>query len=337
VPLRLTTRDLFAALPAVSGLTLGALYALGVFLTVSQLVGADVPASQALPLIPLQDHLAKGLAAVFTSPLVLTWATGGFIALLWGYAASRSSAQREREFRVSFDAASALSDKLQADAAREHDQLQTDLDNLRKYVEDAGNVSDNDPRAALFASRLQDLTARSEAFTEPERLSDRLAEVEKQIALAEAHASAIDRSVERMRAVARLSDRVARFLALVLFISALFVPLDLILLPVFGGLLILFWWRIMPLYPALGAVLVVSAILVPLLVAGYVNPTPLPVTSITTDRGITRGGLVTASGDRYVITRHRDSLESIPASEVRSAEVRKRKRERKPSIFQLIT
>jgi hypothetical protein len=63
----LAPRDVFAALPAVSAVTVGALYGLGVLLSVSQLVDADVAVSETLPLIPLQDHLAKGLAAVFTS------------------------------------------------------------------------------------------------------------------------------------------------------------------------------------------------------------------------------------------------------------------------------
>ena len=52
-------------------------------------------------------------------------------------------------------------------------------------------------------------------------------------------------------------------------------PLDLILVAVLPGLLLLFLSRLMPHYPVLCAVLFVSANLVPLLVAGYVNPTPL--------------------------------------------------------------
>ncbi len=61
-------QGVLTALPAVSALSVAVLYGLGVLLNVTQLLGADVPVLDALPLIPLQDHLTKGLGAVFTSP-----------------------------------------------------------------------------------------------------------------------------------------------------------------------------------------------------------------------------------------------------------------------------
>jgi hypothetical protein len=149
LPLRLTTRDLFAALPAVSALTLGALYTLGVFLTVSQLVGAHVPASQALPLIPLQDHLAKGLAAVFTSPLVSIWATAAFLALLFGYASSRSFERRAKAADALLDEARAQAEALVTGWRGEGEQIAADLDALEKELQDAAPQS-NDPQLLAF-------------------------------------------------------------------------------------------------------------------------------------------------------------------------------------------
>jgi hypothetical protein len=340
-PLRLTTRDLFAALPAVSALAVGALYALGVFMTVTQLVGAHVPAPQALPLIPLQDHLAKGLGAVFTSPAVFIGAAGAFITLLWGYASSRSFARREGESNAALDRLRALTAAFKADPLwEERERLAADFETFQREFKEAGleTAPEDDPRVAAFESRKDELAARTAALAENvKRAEHRLQETNEQIDLFESHSSSLQRSNDRMRAAPRCFERVAPFTASACFVFALFFPVDLILLPVLLGLLLLSASRVVPHYPVLGGALLVSVTLVPLIVAGYVNPTPLPAASITTDRGTTRGGLITASGDRYVVTQSRDSYVSIPASEVRSVEVKKRKRERKQSIFQLVT
>jgi hypothetical protein len=103
----LAPRDVFAALPAVSAVTVGALYGLGVLLSVSQLVDADVAVSETLPLIPLQDHLAKGLAAVFTSVVLFAAVLAIFSLALWGYASSRSFERRRGSVAFSLDRASA--------------------------------------------------------------------------------------------------------------------------------------------------------------------------------------------------------------------------------------
>jgi len=86
----LSLRDVLAGLPAVSALALATLYGIGVLLNVGQLSDARVSVSDALPLIALQDHLAKGLGEVFTSVVVSVLSALAFGAILLAYASKRS-------------------------------------------------------------------------------------------------------------------------------------------------------------------------------------------------------------------------------------------------------
>jgi hypothetical protein len=159
----LAPRDVFAALPAVSAVTVGALYGLGVLLSVSQLVDADVAVSETLPLIPLQDHLAKGLAAVFTSVVLFAAVLAIFSLALWGYASSRSFERRRGSVAFSLDRASAAAtaahDAQGWQAEREQwEQLEADIAEARR-----AGIPDDDARVAALASRLEDIQAVAKA------------------------------------------------------------------------------------------------------------------------------------------------------------------------------
>jgi hypothetical protein len=57
-------------LPGVAVVVLGTLYALGALLKTRELVHADVPVRDTLPLVPIEQHLGRGMAEVFAEPAV---------------------------------------------------------------------------------------------------------------------------------------------------------------------------------------------------------------------------------------------------------------------------
>jgi hypothetical protein len=326
----------FAALPAVSATTVGALYGLGVLLSVSQLVGAGVPVSDTLPLIPLQDHLAKGLAAVFTSVVLFAAALAVFSLVLWSYASSRSVERRRGSVAASIEqavaAATAAVDAPGWSAEQEQwEQLKADVAEAKR-----AGIPDDDPRVAALASRLEELQVLAEA--RHEATTRLLAEVDQSLGAANAEKAKLQRTRDRSASVARFVAQWRGLLAGALILSALFLPLDVSPAQILLGVLMFFAPTLLWHYHvALFVSLLVAAFLVPFVIALYANPAPLPAASITTDAGTARGGLITASAERYVVSQRAGSYKAIPASEVKSVTVEERKRKRPRSIFQLLT
>jgi hypothetical protein len=165
---KLTVRDLLAALPAVSALTVAALYGLGVLLNVTQLLGAHVPVRDALPLIPLQDHLTKGLGAVFTSLLLFTIGLVVFLGILVAYASVRSFAKHEQALDASLAAAEALRDSLATEPFERLEVLRAESEAVHEELRAAvaeweHSDGDDEPPVTEFERRGHEVDRRIEA------------------------------------------------------------------------------------------------------------------------------------------------------------------------------
>jgi hypothetical protein len=211
------------------------------------------------------------------------------------------------------------------------EQLEADIAEAKRV-----GIPDDDPRLAAFVSRLEEIQAVSRARHEATtRLLD---EAERSTEAAKAEQAKLQRSKDRGAWFDRAFQRSRGLLGAALILSAVFTPLDAMAPQILLGVLVFFAPTLLPHYHwALFVSLLVAALLVPFVIALYANPVPLPAASITTDAGTVRGGLITSSGDRYVITQHAGSYESIPASEVKTVTVKERERGRPQSIFQLLT
>jgi len=110
-----SVRYLLPAVPAVSAVSVGLLYCLGVVLTTTQLVGAHVSVTETLPMVPLQEHLTKGLGAVFSSLALGSIAVFGFVAMLVGYGWYRRYREGMRSLDESLSSAMTVVDDLTSD------------------------------------------------------------------------------------------------------------------------------------------------------------------------------------------------------------------------------
>jgi len=325
-------RDVLAALPAVSALTLAALYGLGVLLNVTQLLGAQVPVQDALPLIPLQDHLTKGLGAVFTSVALFVYGVGLFFGMLFMYAAIRSIDKKHDAIESSSNAAEAIDDALVRETQERRPGLEVELDalqdeshalqaDLHAFTKEWERAKDaRELAVAEVEHRMEELKRRSEESAR------RTKELKRRTDTASA---AINRAI-------RLTDRLARALGAAMVLFALFVP------PISAGALVVLGVlcrlgrRLASEYPLALYALVLLASTLPWGIDAYVHPAPLPRAVITTDTGIVRGSLITSNANRYVITTQRDAFRAIPVTRVRSVTVVRPDRSKQKSLFRLV-
>ena len=166
-------RDVVAALPAATAVFLGLFYGLGVLLTTTELIGAHVSVLRALPLIPLQDHLTKGLGAAFSSATLAAFFVVSLCAFIGGYSSSRRMRRRLADFDNSVEAVRREVESLKTDElSEESDRLSVEQSELRamlesalrsgrdltEYLELAGDFS---RRATAFTQRLEAYKGRS--------------------------------------------------------------------------------------------------------------------------------------------------------------------------------
>jgi len=346
-------RDVAAGLPAVSGLALAALYGLGVMTSVTQLLGAHLPVQDALPLIPLQEHLTKGLAAVFTSLPLLVLFVLAFLTVLYLYGISRSSQRHAQTIDSSLPAAKALLESLgrndpnaAAEALRaEKEAADAEARAIRAEVADVQDSPNDDARASLdekvakFLQRGEERRQRLQAMTaDLDARPGQLAAVENLTRRMEEATSALSRSQRWQDLFERHHTRFFRIFGAVLIIGAVLLP------PVYAvGYLALglLYGVAAPKLFRHGQTVVWYALL-GLVTAGpwvanyYVNPPVLPKATVVTKTGVVRGSLITFNGDRYVLSARRGSFQSLPAAEVRSVTVQGQKRPKQESVLDLL-
>jgi len=320
-----------AALPAVSALALGALYGLGVLLNVTQLLGEDVPVLDALPFIPLQDHLTKGLGSVFTSLPLFVFVFFTFFGVLVAVAFERVRKERLGTLKTSVDVAteSLHEGPSAADFQALHD-LREEVQSLAAETAALTKTSDTtlgETQQERFR-RIEELSQRLQATegvleplqAEAHQMVEATVVAQQHIDHAQVELDALTRSI-RLR---RLLDttNTMRGIALFVFLLAPFMPWLTATGYAVIGLAVLAAPHVRVLRQSfVWPVLVTAAVVVPLLGNLYVYPAPLPRATIAIDNGVQRGALITSSGDRYVVARRGNGFIVIPSARVRSASI----------------
>lgn len=349
LPLGLSVRDVLAALPAVTALSVGALYGLGVLLNVTQLLDADVSVGDALPLIPLQDHLTEGLAAVFTSVRVFAIAVVAFVVVLTAYSTARSLDLHAEIRKASADAAIAIRDSLEdhpASAAlaaldKTVSANETELDELRELLEQEkqargphGNPSDELVRRVsemdkkVAAAQKQ----RDDSAEEFRRMKNLLQAANRHVDRFHASHAAIRKYEAWANRMPTLMPRIARWLGLFFLAAAPFATPVVAVVSAVEGAILLLYPKIL-LRPRQMFPLVCVSVLLPWGINAYANPQPLPRATVVTDRNTTQGSLITSSNSRYVVTSESGAFVSIPASRVRSVTVQELERPRPKRVI----
>jgi hypothetical protein len=329
------TRSLASAVPVVTAAMLGLLYGLGVMLNATELIGAHLRVSQTLPLIPLQDHLTKGLGAVFSSPVLAVYAVVGYVG---GIALVASS----RRMSVRIDEAGALAER----ASKEAESLdptagEAVLDDLRaraaavlKDAELAATQEEMDAVKARYQTLSDDVDKMGERAKESR---EKVAAVKALIAESDAKFSNVRERLDRERRVIDRFRKVLKPFAVVLAVSALFSAASAAWAAV--ALAAGMWWyseQDEPPHFPVWAAFILGLVVLAFVVDEYVNPTPLPTVTLVTTTGTVKGGLITSSGGRYVVTKAPHTFQTYPAAVVKSADSHTHSRPRSARVVTLL-
>lgn len=328
--------DMIGALPAATAVFLGLFYSLGLMRTTAQLLGAGVPVEQALPMIPLQDHLTRGLGAVFSS----AWLGLGFAVLLLAFVPAYSSLQRRGRRLAALDDSFAAAHRtgraidvtsfdkeledLREDSERANRLLEASLREGRSFDDYRAVVASVVTRLETLRSRVDETRARSEAY------SKEVDDLEISVAVLNSEMGRVQ------RLVAAHATKIMSAFAGLIAAESLFVPAAFAGPFLIAAACCLVWGLRRRGSPGAAVAAIVSALIIAMAIDEYADPGPLPRATLVTDAGTVRGSLIVLTPDVYVITQRQHSLRSIPTSQVKGATVVTPRRHRTRSIVRIV-
>jgi hypothetical protein len=329
-----TAVQVLAGLGGVAALILGFLYALGAFLKVSELNGADLSIRDTFVLVPLEQHLARGIGEIFTSTFLLSMLAIFPLSLVLIDVAGRpvlryvmGSAPQQ------VDEAETIVKGLAEADVEEHDRR---VDALRPQVERARELLDR-------ADREDNEEARREAhrlLEEAERELDepRMKEVREKVDRAR---SLVDRAQQQLPEMHARTRRVGLWgLGVVTLVTFALLPVPIAIGNVaflVVGLLTYkrlanvrqqFMWIMVLYLLTFGAGRVIYS---------YANPQPLPEARVAVrDGSMIRGDVISVTDTAWYIATRKDAYRSVPVDRIKQAESQSETRREWRSLLEII-